>query len=86
MREETGIQAIDVLSYIGTIRYSYFRSDGMKSEKEVKFYFATTSTKDIVISNEHESYKWVTFFDALNILDHRQLRSIFINGHKKGFY
>lgn len=84
--EETGIQGIDVLSYIGTIRYSYFRADGMKSEKEVKFYFATTSTKNILISYEHEAYKWVTFADALNMLDHRQLRSIFIKGHKKGFY
>jgi bis(5'-nucleosidyl)-tetraphosphatase len=86
VREETGIRGIDVLSYIGTIRYSYFRADGMKSEKEVKFYFATTSTKNIAISYEHEAYKWVTFADALNMLDHRQLRSIFIKGHKKGFY
>jgi bis(5'-nucleosidyl)-tetraphosphatase len=39
-----------------------------------------------VISYEHEAYKWVTFADALNMLDHRQLRSIFIKGHKKGFY
>ena len=86
MRGETGIRGIDVLSYIGTIRYSFFRADGMKSEKEVKFYFATTSTKNIAISYEHEAYKWVTFADALNMLDHRQLRSIFIKGHKKGFY
>ena len=86
MKEETGIRGIDVLSYIGTIRYSYFRTDGMKSEKEVKFYFATTLTKNIVISYEHEAYKWVAFSDALNMLDHRQLRSIFIKGHKKGFY
>ena len=86
MREETGIRGIDVLSYIGTIRYSYFRVDGMKSEKEVKFYFATTLTKNIVISYEHEAYKWVAFSDALNMLDHRQLRSIFLKGNKKGFY
>jgi hypothetical protein len=58
----------------------------MKNEKEVKFYFATTASKVIVISSEHESYKWVTYNDTLNTLNHRQLRSIFLKGHNKGFY
>jgi bis(5'-nucleosidyl)-tetraphosphatase len=86
VNEETGIQSMNILSYIGTIRYSYFRTDGMKNEKEVKFYFATTPTRNIVISSEHESYKWVTFVEALNILNHRQLRSIFMKGHTRGLY
>jgi bis(5'-nucleosidyl)-tetraphosphatase len=86
VNEETGIKNINVISYIGTIRYSYFRRDGMKNEKEVKFYFATTASKVIVISSEHESYKWVTYNDTLNTLNHRQLRSIFLRGHNKGFY
>ena len=47
--------------------YSYFKADGMKSEKEVRFYFATTSTRQIKISNEHDGFKWVTFSDALSI-------------------
>jgi bis(5'-nucleosidyl)-tetraphosphatase len=86
VNEETGILSLDVLSFIGAIRYSYFRTDGIKNEKEVKFYFATTPVRNIVISSEHESYKWVTFVEALNILNHRQLRSIFMKGHNKGLY
>ncbi|RPI85804.1 MAG: NUDIX domain-containing protein [Nitrosopumilales archaeon] len=86
VREETGIKFLDVMSFIGTIRYSYMKLNGIRSHKEVKFYFATTPTRDIVISYEHASYRWVTFLSALNILAHRQLKSILIKGHRTGLY
>jgi 8-oxo-dGTP pyrophosphatase MutT (NUDIX family) len=84
--EETGIVYLYIQSYIGRIHYSYFRADGMKSEKEVRFYFATTTTRNVTISKEHDGYKWVKFSDALCILDHRQLKSILVRGHRKGLY
>jgi 8-oxo-dGTP pyrophosphatase MutT (NUDIX family) len=84
--EETGINNIDIQSYIGKIRYSYFKADGMKSEKEVTFYFATASSRNVRISKEHEGFKWVKYSDALLALNHRQLKSILIRGHRKGLY
>lgn len=84
--EETGIEDIDIQSYIGRIRYSYFRADGMKSNKEVTFYFASSPSRLIKISKEHEGFKWVTYSDALSLLNHRQLISILIRGHRKGLY
>lgn len=41
VKEETGISEIKVHMYIGKITYSYFKGDGMRSEKQVSFYFAT---------------------------------------------
>jgi 8-oxo-dGTP pyrophosphatase MutT (NUDIX family) len=84
--EETGIVCLYIQSYIGRIHYSYFKADGMKSEKEVRFYFATTTTRNVIISKEHDDYKWVKFSDALCILDHRQLKSILVRGRRKGLY
>lgn len=84
--EETGIDNLDIQSYIGRIRYSYFRADGMKSNKEVTFYFAISFNSLIRISKEHEGFKWVTYSDALSLLNHRQLKSILIRGHIKGLY
>jgi bis(5'-nucleosidyl)-tetraphosphatase len=84
--EETGITYLDIQSFVGRIRYSYFKADGMKAEKEVRFYFATTSTRQIRLSAEHGGFMWVTFLDALSILDHRQLKSILVKGHRKGLY
>lgn len=84
--EETGITHLDIQSYIGKIHYSYFRADGMKSEKEVRFYFATTNTRNINISYEHDQFRWVPFSDAIFMLHHGQLKFIMMKGHRKGFY
>lgn len=84
--EETGIIYLDIQSYVGKIRYSYFKVDGIKSEKEVRFYFATTPTRQVRLSDEHDGFMWATFLDALYMLDHRQLKSILVKGHRKGLY
>ena len=86
VQEETGITNLEIHQYIGKIQYKYFRADGIRSDKEVKFYFATTPTREVVISNEHEDFKWTTYMDALSILDHRQLKSIILKGRRKGLY
>lgn len=84
--EETGIIDLEIHQYIGKIQYKYFRADGIRSEKEVKFYFATTPTREVIISNEHEDFKWTNYLDALSVLDHRQLKSIILKGRRKGLY
>lgn len=84
--EETGISNIEIQSYIGDIRYSYFRGDGMKSDKEVRFYFAITPTKQVKISIEHADFRWVSLSDALNMIDHAKLKQILARGHRKGLY
>jgi 8-oxo-dGTP pyrophosphatase MutT (NUDIX family) len=86
VQEETGIVNLEIHQYIGKIQYKYFRADGLRSEKEVKFYFATTPTREVIISNEHEDFKWTNYLDALSILDHRQLKSIILKGRRKGLY
>ena len=86
IEEETGIIDLDIHQYIGKIQYKYFRADGIRSEKEVKFYFATTPVREVVISNEHEGFKWTTYQEALSMLDHRQLKSIILKGRRRGLY
>ncbi len=86
VQEETGIVNLEIHQYIGKIQYKYFRADGLRSEKEVKFYFATTPTREVIISNEHEDFKWTNYMDALSLLDHRQLKSIILKGRRKGLY
>lgn len=86
VQEETGITDLDIHQYIGKIQYKYFRADGIRSEKEVKFYFATTPVREVVISNEHEGFRWTTYQEALSMLDHRQLKSIILKGRRRGLY
>ena len=86
VQEETGIVNLEIHQYIGKIQYKYFRADGLRSEKEVKFYFATTPTRQVIISNQHEDFKWTNYFDALSLFDHSQLKSIILKGRIKGLY
>ncbi len=83
--EETGITSLDIKSYIGKVRYSYFRCDGMKYEKEVSFYFAVTPSKNVEISYEHYEFKWASFRDALFLLRH-ELKRIMAKGRRIGLY
>lgn len=86
VREETGIQDLEIVAHIGKITYSFFKGDGMRSEKEVSFYFATTPTRSVKISEEHADYMWVTLKEAFSLLDHAKLRQILERGHRKGLY
>ena len=58
----------------------------MRSQKEVSFYYGTTSTIQIKISDEHEDFTWVTLKEAFALLDHAKLRQILDKGHRKGLY
>lgn len=84
--EETGIDSLNILSFIGRIKYSFFKGEGIKSRKEVSFYYATTNVRDITLSNEHDDFIWATFSEALTYLNRKQLKSIMIEGHEKGLY
>lgn len=86
VKEETGISDLDIRAYIGKISYSYYRGDGLRSDKEVRFYYATTPTKDVKISEEHADFTWATLKDAFSLLDHAKLRQILDRGHQKGLY
>jgi 8-oxo-dGTP pyrophosphatase MutT (NUDIX family) len=86
VHEETGIKDLEIHSYVGEITYSFFKADGLRSSKQVMFYYATTRTREIRISIEHEEFKWVPLKDAFSMLDHAKLRQILNTGHMKGLY
>ena len=86
VQEETGIDSINILSFIGKIHYTFYKGEGVKSRKDVSFYYATTSIKVITLSNEHDDFIWTSYSEALNYLNRKQLRSILLKGHDKGLY
>ena len=86
VQEETGLDSINILSFIGKIHYTFYKGEGVKSRKDVSFYYATTSIKVITLSNEHDDFIWTSYSEALNYLNRKQLRSILLKGHDKGLY
>jgi bis(5'-nucleosidyl)-tetraphosphatase len=60
VKEETGI--LDLLIHLRfkkNIHYSFIR-DKKKIYKQSTFYLAETSTKKIVLSGEHNDYRWLS--------------------------
>jgi len=73
--EETGITTLNILNYLGKIRYKFMKA-GLKSEKEVKFYYVTTNENRIALSNEHIDYIWLDYEHAKKLLTFHQSKLI----------
>jgi 8-oxo-dGTP pyrophosphatase MutT (NUDIX family) len=65
VREETGIQGIDILpGFRSEIRYNYLKS-GRRVYKKVTFFLAKASNKNVKISYEHRGYQWLAYDKAV---------------------
>ena len=73
--EETGITRFNILNYLGKIRYKIMK-EGLKSEKEVKFYYVTTNDNRIALSDEHIAYIWLDYEQAKKLLTFHQSKLI----------
>jgi bis(5'-nucleosidyl)-tetraphosphatase len=73
--EETGITSLNILNYLGKIRYMIMKEE-FQVQKEVKFYYATTDNSQVVLSDEHVDYVWVYYHQAKKLLTFNQSKSI----------
>jgi 8-oxo-dGTP pyrophosphatase MutT (NUDIX family) len=66
LREETGIAEVDVVPEFGR-EISYFFRDKRKGliRKEVMFFLASVTNKDIRLSHEHSDFKFLPFDQAI---------------------
>jgi 8-oxo-dGTP pyrophosphatase MutT (NUDIX family) len=73
--EETSITRYNILSYLGKIKYK-FKKNGSEIKKEVRYYYAFTDTKRILLSNEHVDYTWLKYSQARRLLTFYQSKLI----------
>lgn len=79
VKEESGIEDLNF-----KWGKSYYQTESFGKGKKVVYYFiAETKTKDIVIDvnpktglKEHDSFKWVSYEEAMNLLTDRICRAI----------
>ncbi|MEM4298244.1 MAG: bis(5'-nucleosyl)-tetraphosphatase [Nitrososphaerota archaeon] len=82
VREETGIEAIDILrGFKKEIEYYYRREDGLV-RKRVVFYLAKSETKDVRVSPEHLGYVWLPYEKALKIVTFKNSKEVLMEAHK----
>jgi 8-oxo-dGTP pyrophosphatase MutT (NUDIX family) len=81
--EETGTTSLNILNYLGKIRYMIMKA-GYRVQKEVKFYYVTTNNNQVVLSEEHIDYIWVRYHEVKKLLTFNQSKSILENIMKYG--
>ncbi len=77
LQEETGIADI-VLddSFREVLTYEVQYPGGEKFEKMVTYFLGQTDTEDVALSEEHSSGDWYDFDQAINLLQHEDLRKL----------
>lgn len=65
LKEETGIDGFEKISgFEKTINYTLVR-DGIPRGKDVIFFLGKTDIEKIVLSHEHQDYRWASVEEAL---------------------
>ena len=74
--EETGIDALDFeQAFKEKISYSFKRESAMVP-KEVVFFLAATSKKEVKLSDEHAGFVWLPFESALKKLTYKNAKDM----------
>jgi len=96
VKEETGLEDIKFIQgFKEEIQYFFRRSYGQRTKfqeqsstrlplifKKVLFYLTETSKKDIRISPEHLSFKWLLFEEALKKTTYKNAKEILRKAHQ----
>lgn len=82
IKEETGLMD---LAFVPGFRESiqfFFRFQGELVKKTVHYYLVETKEEKIRLSEEHDSYAWLTFEEALDRPTHKNSKNLLKKAHE----
>jgi bis(5'-nucleosidyl)-tetraphosphatase len=79
IQEETGIDDVEFFKYFRNKIQYYYRRDQRLIQKEVVFFVARTSIKEVKLSHEHNGYSWSRFEKALALLTYKNAKKVLID-------
>ncbi len=81
VKEETGIDDLQVLDgFSFTVYYEFFKN-GVKVKKDVVYYLMKTNSNSVRLSDEHVGYMWLQYDKALTTLTHRNSRNLLMEAN-----
>lgn len=76
VREETGIKDIEFIpGFKESIKY-FYKKAGKTIFKTVVFFLAKTKEREVRVSSEHNSYKWLPFEEAFSKITFENAKEI----------
>ena len=91
IQEETEINDIEFIEGFREIYTFDYNLKGKSIFREIILYLVKTTMEDVKISYEHDSYKWLTFDEAIKIIKFKNMKEIltkandFLNGPLRKF-
>jgi bis(5'-nucleosidyl)-tetraphosphatase len=78
IQEETGIYDVEFFKgFRNKIEYHYRRNQRL-IQKEVIFFLARTSRREVTLSHEHNAYLWLAYEKALALLTYKNAKNVLI--------
>jgi bis(5'-nucleosidyl)-tetraphosphatase len=78
IQEETGIYDVEFFKgFRNKIEYHYRRNQRL-IQKEVIFFLARTSRREVTLSHEHNAYSWLAYEKALVLLTYKNAKNVLI--------
>ncbi len=76
VREETGLEVELIPGFRESIQYFYRHKDGALVKKQVVYFLGEAKSRKVQLSWEHREARWVTFDEAMNLLQYENARTI----------
>ncbi|MEK7510356.1 MAG: NUDIX domain-containing protein [Patescibacteria group bacterium] len=76
VREETGLEDIELLKGFREVISYWFRFQGKTVSKTVIFYLARAKTQEVTLSSEHIGYQWLLYEEALLQLTYENAKEL----------
>ena len=78
LEEETGIKTVE---FVDTFRHEMYyevngRFEDKKVLKQVIFFLGETSEEKVIVSHEHQGYKWLKFDEALEQITYENSKEV----------
>lgn len=76
VKEETGLEVTPDTNFEQSFSYYFKDRQGNLVQKDVTFFIAESTTKDVTLSKEHIYYKWLPFGDAVRQITFQNARQL----------
>lgn len=76
IKEETGIDELNFISSFKETIKLFYRKEGKLVFKIITFLLAETRQEKVKLSFEHDSYKWASYEEAMELLTHKNSKEI----------
>lgn len=79
--EEAGLYDLKLMQRFREVQHYFYKFENQLIRKDAVYFIAKTESWKVKISHEHETYRWCTYEDALQLMKLRANRELLTKAH-----